>query len=74
MQYPSRDGEEIQAFLFVPNGPVRGAALALHQHNSQWEIGKSEVTRLVGDPPQAFGPSIARQGTTVLAPDSVGNR
>jgi dienelactone hydrolase len=72
VQYSSRDGEEIQAFLFVPNGPVRGAALALHQHNSQWEIGKSEVAGLVGDPLQAFGPALARQGITVLAPDSVG--
>jgi len=72
VQYSSRDGDEIQAFLFVPNGPVRGAVLALHQHNSQWEIGKSEVAGLMGDPLQAFGPTLARQGITVLAPDSVG--
>jgi dienelactone hydrolase len=72
VQYHSRDGDEIQAFLFVPNGRVRGAVLALHQHKSQWEIGKSEVAGLVGDPLQAFGPALARQGITVLAPDSVG--
>jgi dienelactone hydrolase len=72
VQYPARDGELIQAFLFAPSGPIRGAALALHQHNSQWEIGKSEVAGLAGDPLQAFGPSLARQGIAVLAPDSVG--
>ncbi len=72
VQYISRDGEEIQAFLLVPNGPLQGAVLALHQHNSQWEIGKSEVAGLVGDPLQAFGPPLARQGIMVLAPDSVG--
>jgi dienelactone hydrolase len=72
VQYATADGEKIQAFLFVPDGPVRGAVLALHQHNSQWEIGKSEVAGLVGDPLQAFGPPLARQGIMVLAPDSVG--
>jgi dienelactone hydrolase len=72
VQYASRDGDEIEAFLFVPNGLVRGAVLALHQHNSQWEIGKSEVAGLMGDALQAFGPRLARQGVTVLAPDSVG--
>jgi dienelactone hydrolase len=72
VQYQSSDGEMIQAFLFVPNAPLRGAVLALHQHNSQWEIGKSEVAGLVGDPLQAFGPALASQGIMVLAPDSVG--
>jgi dienelactone hydrolase len=72
VQYAASDGETIQAFLLAPNGPVRGSVLALHQHNSQWEMGKSEVVGLVGDPLQAFGPPLARQGITVLAPDSVG--
>jgi dienelactone hydrolase len=67
------DGEEIEAFLLQPTSEnVQGAVLALHQHNSQWSIGKSEVAGLVGDPFQAFGPALARQGVAVLIPDAVG--
>ena len=71
--YVAPDGEQIEAFLFEPEGQQLAAAvLALHQHNSQWEIGKSEIAGLVGDPHQAFGPALARRGVTVLAPDAIG--
>lgn len=73
IQYTAPDGEPIEAFLFQPTRQEsRGAVLALHQHNSQWEIGKSEIAGLIGDPYQAFGPAIARRGVTVLAPDCMG--
>lgn len=47
------------------------AVVAFHQHASQRHFGKSEVFGLVGDQFQAFGPSLARAGFIVLAPDSV---
>jgi len=67
------DGEQVRAFLFEPLGERRNiAVVALHQHNSQWRIGKSEIAGLLGDPLQAFGPALARAGICVLAPDAVG--
>jgi dienelactone hydrolase len=73
IRYPAQDGDLIEAFLFQPTGEKpRGNVLALHQHNSQWMIGKSEIAGLVGDPLQAFGPALARLGVTVLAPDALG--
>ena len=73
IRYSAHDGEQIEAFLLEPKiAEPRGAVLALHQHNSQWAIGKSEVAGLMGDPLQAFGPALARRGITVLAPDSIG--
>jgi len=73
IRYTASDGEPIDAFLFQPTGlEPRGAILSLHQHNSQWQIGKSEIAGLTGDPFQAFGPALARRGVTVLAPDSIG--
>ncbi len=83
LRYLAPDGERIEAFLFQPtnlqptnlqstNGEPSGAVLALHQHHSQWAIGKSEIAGLTGDPLQAFGPALARRGITVLAPDLVG--
>jgi len=72
VRYVCCDGEEIEAFLLDPGGPLRGAVLALHQHNSRWTIGKSEIAGLTGDPFQAFGPPLARQGVMVLALDAAG--
>src|SRR5689334_18005816 len=66
-------GETVPAFLFEPEvaNPSR-AVLVLHQHNSEWAIGKSEVAGLTRDPLQAFGPALARAGVLVLAPDAIG--
>jgi len=73
LRYQVADGEQVDAFLFQPSSaPSRGAVLALHQHNSQWAIGKSEIAGLLGDPLQAFGPALARRAVTVLAPDAIG--
>jgi dienelactone hydrolase len=73
LRYASPDGDEIEAFLFLPlRDEPRAAVLALHQHNSQWTLGKSEIAGLSGDPLQAFGPALARRGIAVLAPDAVG--
>lgn len=71
--YKVPDGDTVAAYLLVPSepGPHPGV-VALHQHNSQWGIGKSEVCGISGDPFQAFGPSLARRGICVLAPDAVG--
>ena len=72
VRYAAPDGDEIEAFLFEPSrAPRRCGTLVLHQHNSQWALGKSEVAGLAGDPLQAFGPALARAGVTVLAPDAV---
>ena len=71
--YAAPDGERIEAFLFEPlGGKPRAGVVVLHQHNSEWDVGKSEVAGLLGDPMQAFGPALARAGVAVLAPDAVG--
>jgi dienelactone hydrolase len=70
--YSAADGERIQAFLFEPRATPRAAVVVLHQHNSDWSLGKSEVAGLAGDPFQRFGPLLARAGLAVLAPDALG--
>jgi len=72
ISYSSEEGDEIPAYLLEPEGESPfGAVLVHHQHASQRHFGKSEVCGLVGDPLQAFGPALARQGIIVLAPDSI---
>lgn len=71
--YPGAEGDDIPALLMRPrelDGPAPGVVV-FHQHNSQWHLGKSEVAGLVGDPLQAFGPTLATAGAVVLAPDSI---
>jgi dienelactone hydrolase len=72
ISYPSEEGDQIPAFLLIPDGEGPfGSVLVHHQHNSQRHFGKSEVCGLVGDPLQAFGPALAKQKIVVLAPDSI---
>ncbi len=70
--YQASDGDEIPAFVFVPDsGGPRPGVVSFHQHASQWHYGKSEVAGLMGDQWQAFGPALALAGFVVLAPDSI---
>jgi len=74
VSYAPIDCDTIHAFLFEPHGRPQASAavVALHQHNSEWTLGKSEIAGLAGDPQQAFGPALARRGLAVLAPDALG--
>ncbi|HUP57316.1 MAG TPA: alpha/beta fold hydrolase [Bdellovibrionota bacterium] len=72
IRYPGTEGDEIPAYLFLPEGPQKTAAVIVHhQHNGERHLGKSEVAGIAGDPLQAFGPALASRGVTVLAPDSI---
>jgi dienelactone hydrolase len=64
----------IPAQLLVPcqGDPPFPGVIVHHQHHSEHGLGKSEPAGLAGDPLQAFGPTLARQGLVVLAPDSIG--
>ncbi len=70
--YQGREGDDIPAYFLVPDGqgPFPGV-LVHHQHHGERHWGKSEVCGLVGNPLQAFGPTLARCGIAVLAPDSI---
>lgn len=72
IRYTGSEGDQIPAYFLLPagKGPFP-ATLVHHQHNSERHFGKSEVCGLVGNPLQAFGPALARQGIAVLAPDSI---
>lgn len=62
----------VPTYLLIPEGAQNAPAVLIHhQHNSERHLGKSEVCGLVGDPFQAFGPVLARQGFVVLVPDVI---
>ena len=63
--------EKVQAYLLIPkniNNKVP-AILAILQHHSNWQIGKSEVVGLTDDKMYAYGLDLVKQGYVVIAPD-----
>jgi dienelactone hydrolase len=73
VEYNVEPGERISAYLLLPNeaSTPSPAVFCHHQHAGNFELGKSEVVGLAGDPDQAIGPELARLGFVVLAPDAI---
>ena len=71
--YDVEAGERIAALLLVPHGPTPAggwpAILAIHQHNGEYQLGKSEVAGLAGEPTMHYGLALCRRGYIVLCPD-----
>jgi dienelactone hydrolase len=72
VRFRGHGGEPVPAFLLVPDGDGPFPAVVVHhQHDSRFELGKSEPAGRAGDPLQAFGSALARRGVAVLAPDAI---
>jgi dienelactone hydrolase len=72
--YEVEPGERVSAFLLVPDGvnadhPAPAVAV-WHQHNGQYELGKSEPAGLAGDPMHHTAVALAGEGYVVLCPDT----
>ncbi len=64
------DNAEIPSLLYRPaSGASRGGVVAIHQHNDEYELGKSEPAGLAGNPNAAYGRAMAEKGFTVIMPD-----
>jgi dienelactone hydrolase len=73
VEYAVQPGERIKAFFLVPDRLEGPAPLifAHHQHNAEFQIGKSEVVGLAGHPDQAYAAELAQRGYVVVAPDAI---
>jgi dienelactone hydrolase len=62
------------AFVCIPDEMVRRAPVIFchHQHAGQFDLGKSEVTGLRGNPDQAYAAELAQRGYLTIAPDAIG--
>lgn len=73
--YMVEAGERIPAWLLVPKGeaPVDGwpAIVAIHSHNGQFDVGKSEPAGLAGSPVTHYGKELCQRGYVVICPDQL---
>jgi dienelactone hydrolase len=65
---------DVPAWFLLPERAAAPlpAVVALHPHGRQFELGKSLVAGLVGNPSRAYALAAARAGFAVLAPDMLG--
>ena len=75
LTYEVEPGDRVPALLLVPDGvdaanPAPAIAI-WHQHNGQWDLGKSEPGGLAGNPMHHTGVALAKEGYVVLCPDAL---
>jgi dienelactone hydrolase len=73
ISYQVEDSETISAYLCIPDKVAANcpAIFCHHQHDNNYELGKSEVVGLKGDPTQAYAKELAERGYVTLAPDAI---
>ena len=73
VEYNTEKGERVKAYILIPkrrNGKTP-AIFCHHQNAFQWELGKSEVCGISGDPEQAYAKELAERGFITFAPDAI---
>ncbi len=75
LTYEAEPNDRIPAMLLIPEGvdadhPAPAVAV-WHQHNGQWNLGKSEPAGLTGNPMHHTGVALVREGYVVLCPDAL---
>lgn len=72
--YENIRGESIPAYMFLPKKfkKPNPTVLCFHQHNGQFDIGKSEVAGRIGNPEQSYALDLVKRGYITFAPDTIG--
>jgi dienelactone hydrolase len=72
VEYAVEEAERVKSFVLLPKNAsgMAPAVIAHHQHAGQFDLGKSEVVGLAGNPDQAYGAELAECGYVVMAPDA----
>lgn len=71
--YNVEQDDRIMAYILIPKN-ITGKTPAVfchHQHDQNFDLGKSEVVGLSGDPDQAYAAELAERGYITFAPDAI---
>lgn len=72
VEYNVEENERVKSYLLVPKNITKAPGiLAIHQHHSNWDVGKSEVVGLTNDPMYSYGVDLVNRGYVVIAPDII---
>ena len=73
IEYSVESNERVRAYLLFPQGASgkKPAIFCHHQHSGNFNLGKSEVVGLAGDPDQAYAVELAKRGYVTFAPDAI---
>lgn len=73
IEYNVEASERVQSYLLIPEvtSAKMPAILAIHQHASNWSIGKSEVVGLTNNSMYSYGIDLVKRGYVVIVPDII---
>ncbi|GAC1357696.1 MAG: alpha/beta fold hydrolase [Ktedonobacteraceae bacterium] len=74
ISYATSPGVRVPAYLLIPdtlNGRVP-AVICIHQHNGEYQMGKSEPAGLMGNSDTFYALELCRRGYITLVPDQEG--
>lgn len=73
VSYEVEPGERVFAYVCIPKNITSPtpAIFCHHQHNGEFDIGKSEVVGLMGNHDQAYASELAERGYITFAPDAI---
>ena len=72
IEYNVGKDERVKSYLLVPKNIIKAPGiLAIHQHHSNWDVGKSEVIGLTNDTMYSYGVDLVNRGYVVIAPDII---
>lgn len=71
IEYNVEINERVQSYLLIPKEKKKQypAIVAIHQHASNWAVGKSEVVGLTNHDMYSYGKDLVQKGFVVIAPD-----
>lgn len=72
IEYNVEENERVKSYLLIPKGTNKAPGiLAVHQHNNNWDVGKSEVIGLTNNSMYSYGVDLVNRGYVVIAPDII---
>jgi dienelactone hydrolase len=74
ISYATSPGVRVPAYVLIPAGLSKKvpAIVCIHQHNGEYQLGKSEPVGLAGNPAIAYARDLCLRGYVTLVPDQEG--